>query len=84
MIEWRRDLPRWRQVANVLRQRIAAGEYPPGWMITELAIVQEWGIARTTARKSIAWLREQGLIYTRASLGSFVGPEPPDEDDGQR
>jgi len=79
MVEWRRDTSRWRQVANTIRARIESGTYPPGWLISEKAITDEWGIARTTARKAIAWLRDQGLIYTRPGYGSFVGPEPDDD-----
>lgn len=44
--------------------------------------MQEFGVARTTARKAVKWLREdQELVYTRPNLGTFVGPEPEDEDD---
>ena len=43
--------------------------------------MQEFGIARNTARKSVAWLRGRGLVYTRPSLGSFVGPEPEDDEE---
>ncbi|MEV1199477.1 winged helix-turn-helix domain-containing protein [Microbispora rosea] len=82
MIEWREDVPRWRQVANVIRRRIESGEYRPGRLLSENALMQEFGIARNTARKSIAWLREEKrLIYTRPNLGSFVGPEPEDDEE---
>jgi DNA-binding GntR family transcriptional regulator len=81
MIEWREDVPRWRQVANVIRRRIESGEYGPRRLVSENALMQEFGIARNTARKSIAWLRERGLLYTRPNLGSFVGPEPEDDEE---
>ncbi|MFJ2029407.1 winged helix-turn-helix domain-containing protein [Streptosporangium sp. NPDC087985] len=80
MIEWRADLPRWQQVATVLRRRIESGEYAPGRLLSERAITEEFGIAYTTARKVTAGLRADGLIYTRPSLGSFVGPEPADDE----
>jgi len=35
---------------------------------------QEFGIARGTARKGIALLREQGLVVTVRGRGSFVSP----------
>lgn len=82
MIEWRDDLPRWRQIGNVIRRRIREGEYRQGWLISENSLMQEFGVARTTARKAVKWLREdQELVYTRPNLGTFVGPEPEDEDD---
>ncbi len=31
-----------------------------------------FGVARTTARRAIAWLREQGAIRTVAGRGSYV------------
>jgi GntR family transcriptional regulator len=79
VIELRADQPRWRQVANILRQRIESGEYKRGVPLpSETGIVQEFGIARGTARKVIAHLRDEGLIYTVPQIGSFVGPEPED------
>jgi len=73
LFKFRPDRPRWVQVAEVIRDRIEAGDYGPGQPIpSEPAMVREFGIARTTARKATAWLREEGLIYTVPSLGSFV------------
>ncbi|MCK2219669.1 winged helix-turn-helix domain-containing protein [Actinomadura sp. ATCC 31491] len=81
MINWRDDLPRWEQIVRVIRRRITTGEYQPGRMITERQIIEEFGVAKITARKAVAGLRDRGLIYTRPNLGSFVGPEPPDDED---
>ncbi|MFG1945583.1 GntR family transcriptional regulator [Nonomuraea sp. NPDC048826] len=79
MIELRADQPKWRQVANILRERIESGEYKRGVPLpSETAIVQEFGIARGTVRKVIAHLRDEGLIYTVPQIGSFVGPPPED------
>ncbi|MBG0830493.1 winged helix-turn-helix transcriptional regulator [Planomonospora sp. ID67723] len=83
MIEWRADTSRWMQVATVLRKRIESGEYPPGRLISERGLVEEFGVAYTTIRKATKHLREEGLIYTRPYLGSFVGPEPPAEESGE-
>lgn len=80
MINMRADLPKWEQIVRVIRKRIESGEYQPGRLITERAVREEFSVAKVTARKAIAALRERGLIYTRPNLGSFVGPEPPDED----
>jgi GntR family transcriptional regulator len=72
MFEFEPDRPRWQQVADVIRQRIQAGTYPPKHLISELSLVQEFGIARDTARKAVRALREEGLIYTVPHMGSFV------------
>ncbi|MFD1940558.1 winged helix-turn-helix domain-containing protein [Nonomuraea mangrovi] len=81
MFEFRDDLPRWQQIVRVIRRRIESGEWPPGRLISERAVTEEFGVAGNTARKAIKGLRDQGLIYTRVNLGSFVGPEPDDDED---
>lgn len=80
VIDWREDVEIWRQVSNEIRRRIRSGEYKSGYRLTQNAVSQEFGVAHNTARKAFAHLREQGLIYTRIRLGSFVGPEPPEEE----
>ena len=74
MFEFEPDRSRWQQVADVIRQRIQAGTYPPKHLVSELSLVQEFGIARDTARKAVRALREEGLIYTVPHMGSFVSP----------
>lgn len=78
VIEFRPDRPVWVQVADVMRKRIA-NRKPGDPIDSEQSMVQEFGIARGTARKVIAKLRDEGLIYTVPGLGSFVGPEPADD-----
>ncbi|MET7333251.1 winged helix-turn-helix domain-containing protein [Nonomuraea sp. NPDC005650] len=78
--QWRKDMVVWRQLSNEIRKRIREGKYRPGHMLTQNTISQEFGVAPNTVRKAFTDLREQGLIYTRLRLGSFVGPEPEDED----
>ncbi|MGW7688781.1 GntR family transcriptional regulator [Streptomyces asiaticus] len=75
MIDFAPDVPRWRQVADVLRQRIADGTYQPRTRVPSvLALQQEFGIATATGQKVHRALREEGLIYTEPGLGSFVSP----------
>jgi GntR family transcriptional regulator len=73
MFEFEPDRPKWQQVADIIRLRISDGTYPPKHLVSELSLVQEFGIARDTARKTVRALREEGLIYTVPHLGSFVG-----------
>jgi DNA-binding GntR family transcriptional regulator len=66
-------VPPWVRVTDVLRARIESGELPPGAMVPSIvAIHQEFGIAKTTARKVLAQLRNEGLITTTPGWGSFV------------
>ena len=80
MTEFRNYLPKWQQIAKIVRQRIESGEYPPGKLISERWMVDEFGVAGGTARKAIKALRDDGLVFTRVNMGSFVGPEPPEDE----
>ncbi|GGZ15666.1 hypothetical protein GCM10010365_39370 [Streptomyces poonensis] len=64
--------PKWQQIAEVVRQRIASGEYPVRGLISEVKLESEFGVARETVRKATAALREEGLIITTRGMGSFV------------
>lgn len=75
MIDWRRDQPKWVQIAAVLRDRIAADTYKRGNPLpSERQLVDEFGVARATVRKGLAKLIEEGLVYSVFGLGNFVGP----------
>jgi GntR family transcriptional regulator len=70
-------LPPYRQIAGILRRRIESGQYPPDTRIpTESELVESFEVARTTARRAIAALREEGLIYTVPQRGSYVTRKP--------
>lgn len=73
VIEFAPDRPRWRQVADVIRQRIADGTYQPGTRVPSVVeMLEEFGIATTTGQKVHRGLRSEGLIYTEPGMGSFV------------
>ncbi|SEE67602.1 GntR family transcriptional regulator [Streptomyces sp. 2112.3] len=69
--------PKWKQIADVIRARIADGTYPPRHLISEVRMEQEFGVARVTIRKVTAALREEGLIVTTPDMGSFVTQRQP-------
>lgn len=66
--------PKWQQIADVLRERIADGTLPPQSLVSEVQLEAEFGVARTTVRKATAALREEGLLVTTPGMGSFVAP----------
>jgi DNA-binding GntR family transcriptional regulator len=71
-------LPPYRQIAAILRRRIESGQYPPDTRIpTESELMDAFEVARTTARRAIAVLREEGLIYTVPQRGSYVTRKSP-------
>ena len=43
-----------------------------GCRITEAEITETYEVARSTARRTLAVLREEGLIYTVPQRGSYV------------
>jgi GntR family transcriptional regulator len=65
-------VPPYRQVADILRERVRSGELARGARITELDLCEEFEIARNTARRALALLRDEGLVYTVATRGSYV------------
>lgn len=67
--------PVYVQVADILRSRIQSGRLLPDRPVpSEAQLQQEFGVARGTARKAIALLREQGLVVTVKGRGSYVNP----------
>jgi len=64
--------PKSQQIAAELEKRIRNGQYPPKHPLYEIRMVQEFGVARDTARKAFNILREKGLIFTVTGMGSFV------------
>ncbi|MFD8396666.1 GntR family transcriptional regulator [Streptomyces sp. NPDC059680] len=59
------------QVAEVLRQRIKTGDITDQ-VPSEAAIASEFGIARTTVRRALASLENEGVIEAIAGLGRRV------------
>ncbi|MFC7588839.1 winged helix-turn-helix domain-containing protein [Nonomuraea antimicrobica] len=73
MLDYEGDTHIYLQIADILRHRLAglsSGDPVP----SEADIQYEFGVARTTARRAIHVLREEGLVYTVQGEGAFVGP----------
>ncbi|ANP48457.1 DNA-binding GntR family transcriptional regulator [Streptomyces griseochromogenes] len=79
-MEFAPDIPRWRQVAEIIRRRITDGTYGPRTRVPSVVqLTAEFGIANATAHKVLRALREEGLTYTEPGLGSFVAKLPAKE-----
>jgi GntR family transcriptional regulator len=73
MVNRENPVPPWLQVTALLRAQITSGELAPGTQVPSIVtLAQEYGIAKTTARKVLAALRDEGLIVTTPGWGSFV------------
>ncbi len=66
--------PPYRQIAAWLRARIEAGEFRPGEdpLPSEKDLVDMFGVARDTARRAVAVLRDEGLVETIPQRGTYV------------
>jgi len=72
-IDHQGPVPPYQQIADWLRQQIIAGELRPGQVIpSEKDLVDLFGVARTTARRTVALLREEGLVRTVPQRGTYV------------
>ncbi|OKJ99903.1 GntR family transcriptional regulator [Streptomyces sp. CB03234] len=65
--------PLYLQLAAVLISRIEHGVYPLGRAVPGVdRLMQQFGIARGTARKTLVLLAELGYVRTVVGKGSFV------------
>ena len=72
-------VPPYRQIAAILKRQILAGRYPPDTRIpTESELVETYEVARTTARRAVSALREEGLVYTVPQRGTYVAAQSAD------
>ena len=64
---------RYAALAAAIRQRVVAGEWPPGSALpAETALAAEHGVALGTLRRAFELLAEQGLIERQHGRGTFV------------
>ncbi len=67
----------YRQIAAIMRSRIAQGEYPPGYVLpAEQDLARQFGVGRDSMRDALAALRGEGLIETRRGFRSKVREAP--------
>lgn len=65
--------PVYQQIAAILRARIVSGDLAPDRPLpSESTLMQEYGVARETARKAVRVLVSEGLVYVVQGRGSYV------------
>ncbi|MEU8255012.1 GntR family transcriptional regulator [Micromonospora inaquosa] len=67
--------PRYRVIADQLKERIESGSIPPGALLpTESALTTEFRASRGTIRQAIAVLRGDNLVTTEHGRGTSAKP----------
>jgi len=68
--------PAYQQLADLLREGISSGKYPPRTPLPSArTLSQEHGIAVGTVMRAFDMLREEGLVRTVAGRGVWVLPK---------
>ena len=70
-------LPRYAQLADILRQRVARGFWKQGQQVPPLdALMKEFRVARVTVRQAVDLLARDGLLSAQRGRGTFVTGQP--------
>jgi DNA-binding GntR family transcriptional regulator len=66
-------LPKYRQIADHIRDQILRGDYLPGAeILSERQLAREWQVSRPTAARALQVLRIEGLAESRQGSGTYV------------
>lgn len=77
-IDRKADRPVFRQVADMLREKIQRGEWRPGDRLpSEAELAGHFEITRMTIRSAIQDLKNEGLVISEHGRGVFVRSAPP-------
>ena len=72
----RSPVPLYRQLADVLLEKVRSGQYPTGSRIpSEHTLAETYGIGRPTARQATEQLVQNGVLVRRRGSGTFVQSE---------
>jgi GntR family transcriptional regulator len=68
-------MPKYYQLANILRQQIKKGDFQPhDAILSERQLEQRYKLSRPTIRQAIDILSRQGYLYRVHGKGTFVSP----------
>ena len=60
------------EVADILRESITKGDFPPGMHLVEIPLAEKLGISRGPLREALRILETEGMIESFPGRGSFV------------
>jgi GntR family transcriptional regulator/MocR family aminotransferase len=67
--------PAYRQLATILRDQIAGGQWRTGPLPSVKQLQEEHDVGRDTVLRAIDILREEGLVFTVSRRGTYVSPQ---------
>ena len=68
-----KPIPRYVQLADIIRQRIAKGHWPPGTTLPSIKqLTAEFDVSRVTVREAISLLAEENLLSSQRGRGTLV------------
>lgn len=77
----KKNAPRYLDIAESVRQEILKKELSAHARLpSEPELVRRFGAARATVRRAIALLQDEGIVYSRQAIGTFVAEAPVEQD----
>ena len=71
------DEPLYVQLAGIVHRMIQSGKLQHLDPVpSESSLVQVYGVSRDTVRRTMALLRDEGVVFTVPHRGTYVGPRP--------
>jgi GntR family transcriptional regulator len=75
LLETHSGIPRWAQIAEILRRRIAEGA-SEATRFTDAALVAEFKVSPMTVRQAVQNLVDDGLLVRQRGRGTFLAGKP--------
>ncbi|WP_344857100.1 GntR family transcriptional regulator [Planomonospora alba] len=68
-----RKTPLYQEIASKVAERIRSGEFRPNRAIpSEKLLMAQYRVSKVTARNAVAFLRDQGWVFTVPHRGTYV------------
>ncbi|MGE5594303.1 MAG: GntR family transcriptional regulator [Betaproteobacteria bacterium] len=72
-ISYNNPVPLYKQIVDQIREKVLSGELAPGESLPSIRqLAEEVGTSVITTKRAYSELEAEGIIVTRAGLGSFV------------